>query len=76
MKPGERMSFYVWVGVVLAVAMVAAVLGWHAHGGPVDPTGSAAHLSRTTAVVDSAVLGSYAAATMSTSSAKRRRAVS
>jgi high-affinity iron transporter len=56
MKPGERMSFYVWVGVVLAVAVVAVVLGWHANGGPVDPTDSAAHLSRTTAVVDSAVL--------------------
>ena len=56
MKPGERMSFYVWVGIVLAVAVVAVVLGWLAHGGPVDPTDSAAHLSRTTAVVDSAVL--------------------
>jgi high-affinity iron transporter len=56
MKPGERVSFYVWVGIVLAVAVVAVVLGWHAHGGPADPTETGAHLSRTTAVIDSAVL--------------------
>jgi high-affinity iron transporter len=56
MKPGERVSFYVWVGVALAVAVVAVVLGWHAHGGPVDPSDAGVHLSRTTAVADSAVL--------------------
>jgi high-affinity iron transporter len=32
------------------------VLGWHAHGGPADPSDAGAHLSRTTAVIDSAVL--------------------
>jgi high-affinity iron transporter len=56
MRPGERASFYVWVGVILAVAVVAVVLGWHAHGGPVDPSDGGVHLSRTTAVIDSAVL--------------------
>jgi high-affinity iron transporter len=47
---------YVWVAAVLAVAVVAVVLGWHASGGPADPTDPAAHMSRTTAVIDSAVL--------------------
>jgi high-affinity iron transporter len=55
-KSGQRVSFYVWVGVVLAVAVVAVVLGWHASGGPADPSDSSEHLSRTTAVIDSAVL--------------------
>jgi high-affinity iron transporter len=36
--------------------VVAVVLGWHASGGPADPSDSSEHLSRTTAVVDSAVL--------------------
>ena len=56
MKSGQRISFYVWVLVVLAVAVVAVVLGWHASGGPADPSDPSEHLSRTTAVVDSAVL--------------------
>jgi high-affinity iron transporter len=56
MRRGERVSFYVWVAVVLAVAVTAVVLGWHAHGGPADPSDAGAHLSRTTAVIDSAVL--------------------
>ena len=38
MKSGQRISFYVWVLVVLAVAVVAVVLGWHASGGPADPS--------------------------------------
>lgn len=56
MKAGQRVSFYVWVAVVLAVAVVAVMLGWHASGGPADPSEAGRHLSRTTAVVDSAVL--------------------
>jgi high-affinity iron transporter len=56
MRRGERVSFYVWVAIVLAVAVTAVVLGWHAHGGPADPSDAGAHLSRTTAVIDSAVL--------------------
>jgi high-affinity iron transporter len=38
------------------VAVIAVVLGWHASGGPADPTDPAGHMSRTTAVIDSAVL--------------------
>src|SRR5579862_7707200 len=49
-------SFYVWVLVVLAVSVVAVVLGWHAHGGTPDPSDPANHMSRTSAVIDSAVL--------------------
>jgi high-affinity iron transporter len=42
--------------VVLGVAVVAVVLGWHAHGGTPDPTDPANHMSRTTVVINSAVL--------------------
>lgn len=45
-----------WVLVLLAVAVVAVILGWHAHGGTPDPTDPANHMSRTSAVVNSAVL--------------------
>jgi high-affinity iron transporter len=45
-----------WVLVVLAVAVAAVVLGWHAHGGTPDPTDAANHMSATSAVVNSAVL--------------------
>jgi high-affinity iron transporter len=45
-----------WVAVVLAVAVVGVVLGWHASGGPADPSAAGVHMSRTTAVIDSAVL--------------------
>jgi high-affinity iron transporter len=55
-KPGPRVSFYVWVSVVLAVAVLVVVLGWHASGGPVDPSEPGEHLTPTTAVIDSAVL--------------------
>jgi high-affinity iron transporter len=55
---GSRTAFYVWTVIVLAVAVAAVVLGWHAKGGTVDPTdlppGHA--LSRTTVVVNSAIL--------------------
>jgi high-affinity iron transporter len=45
-----------WVAVVLAVAVVGVVLGWHASGGPPDPSAAGVLMSRTTAVIDSAVL--------------------
>jgi high-affinity iron transporter len=41
--------------VVLAVAVTAVLLGWHAHGGTPDPS-QQPHMSRTSAVIDSAVL--------------------
>lgn len=52
----SRWSFYVWVAVVLAVAVVAVVLGWHSGGGTPDPSVAANRMSRTTAVINSAVL--------------------
>jgi high-affinity iron transporter len=42
--------------VVLAVAVTAVILGWHAHGGTPDPSDPANHMSRTTAVINSGVL--------------------
>jgi high-affinity iron transporter len=54
----ERVSFYVWTAVVLAVAVVAVVLGWHARGGTTNPTElpPGHRLSHTTVVLDSAIL--------------------
>jgi high-affinity iron transporter len=54
----SRLAFYVWTVVVLAVAVVAVVLGWNATGGTPDPTDVAAGqvLSRTTVVVNSGIL--------------------
>jgi high-affinity iron transporter len=54
--PSARGSFYAWVAVVLAVAVAAVVLGWHAGGGTPDPTDAAHRMSPTTAVINSAVL--------------------
>jgi high-affinity iron transporter len=55
-RRGRSASFYVWVLVILAVAVTAVVLGWHAHGGTPDPSDPANHMSRTSAVIDSGVL--------------------
>jgi high-affinity iron transporter len=54
----QRWSFYVWVALALAVATVAVVFGWHSSGGTVDPSvaANARHMSRTTAVINSAIL--------------------
>ena len=46
----------VWVLVVLAVAVAGVILGWHAQGGTPDPTAPGAHMSRTSAIVNSGVL--------------------
>src|SRR6202012_5978191 len=50
--------FYLWVALVLAVAVVAVVLGWHSSGGTPDPSdvASARHMTRTSAVINSAIL--------------------
>jgi high-affinity iron transporter len=55
---GERVGFYVWTVVVLVVAVVVVVLGWHARGGTTDPTAlpPGHRLSHTSVVVDSAIL--------------------
>jgi len=49
-------AFYIWVLVVLTVGVVAVLLGWHAHGGAPDPTDPANQMSRTSAMINSAVL--------------------
>jgi hypothetical protein len=36
----SRPSFYVWVAIVLAVAVAVVILGWHSAGGTPDrPSG-------------------------------------
>ena len=57
-RASQKWSFYLWVVVVLAVGTVAVVLGWHSGGGTVDPgvAANARHMSRTTAVINSAIL--------------------
>ena len=55
-RASSRLSFYVWVALILAVAAVAVVLGWHSSGGTPDPSAAGAHMSRTAAVIDSAIL--------------------
>ncbi len=57
-RPAQKWSFYLWVAVVLAVGSVAVILGWHSGGGTVDPTvaANARHMSRTSAVINSAIL--------------------
>jgi high-affinity iron transporter len=54
----ERVSFYLWTLVVLAVSVTAVVLGWHASGGTTNPTAlpPGRSLSHTTVVVNSAIL--------------------
>src|ERR1700761_2248161 len=52
----SQWAFYLWIAVALAVAVVAVILGWHSGGGTVDPSDPANHMSRTTAVINSAVL--------------------
>jgi high-affinity iron transporter len=54
----ERVSFYVWTAVVLAVSVTAVVLGWHASGGTANPTDlpPGRSLSHTTVVINSAIL--------------------
>ncbi len=57
-KRGSKASFYVWTMLVLAIAVLAVVLGWDSSGGTPDPTaaGAALHMSRTSAVINSAIL--------------------
>jgi len=55
-KRESQWAFYLWIAVALAVAVVAVILGWHSGAGTVDPSNPANHLSRTSAVINSAVL--------------------
>jgi high-affinity iron transporter len=54
----ERVSFYVWTAIVLAVSVLVVVLSWHARGGTTDPTAlpPGHRLSHTTVVINSAIL--------------------
>jgi high-affinity iron transporter len=57
-RVNERLSFYVWTAIVLAVCVAIVVLGWHAKGGTTDPTAlpPGHRLSHTTVVINSAIL--------------------
>ena len=55
-RDSRSLAMRLWVLAVLAVAVAAVILGWHAHGGTPDPTEAGTHMSRTSAVVNSAVL--------------------
>jgi high-affinity iron transporter len=56
-KTGSRSwAFQLWALVVLAVAAGAVILAWHSHGGTPDPTDPTNHMSRTEAVINSAIL--------------------
>jgi high-affinity iron transporter len=57
-RAGERVSFYVWTAVLLAVSVTAVILGWHARGGTTDPTAlpPGHRLNTATVVIDSAIL--------------------
>jgi len=52
----SRRSFYVWVAALLALSVLAVILAWHSSGGTPDPSDPANHMSRTTAVINSAIL--------------------
>lgn len=52
----ESRAFYVWLAAALGLVSLAVVLGWNAAGGTIDPTDAGRTLSRTTVVVNSAVL--------------------
>jgi high-affinity iron transporter len=57
-RTGRNAYFYLWTLVVLVVGVLAIVLGWNAKGGTPNPATLAhgEHLSRTTAVIDTAIL--------------------
>ncbi len=55
-KRSSQRNFYLWVAVVLAVGVATVILAWHSGGGTPDPTDPGTHMSRTSAVVNSAVL--------------------
>jgi high-affinity iron transporter len=55
-RTSSQGSFYLWVAIVLAVAVAAVLLGWHSSGGTPDPTAPGHHMSRTAAVINAAIL--------------------
>ena len=57
-RASERVSFYVWTAVVLAITVTVVIVSWHAKGGTIDPTAIPAghRLSHTSVVINSAIL--------------------
>ncbi len=55
-RQSSRGSWYLWVAIVLGVAVLTVVLGWHSSGGTPDPSVAGNHMSRTSAVINSAIL--------------------
>lgn len=57
-RPRERVSFYAWTAITLALAVTVVVVSWHAKGGTTDPTAlpPGHRLSHTTVVINSAIL--------------------
>ena len=55
-RPQTRLSLYLWVAVALAAGVAGVLLAWHSSGGTPDPSDAANHMSRTSAVVNSAIL--------------------
>jgi high-affinity iron transporter len=55
-RAGRSWATIVWVLLALGVGVTAVVLGWHSQGGVSVPTGPGQHMSRTTAVINSAIL--------------------
>src|SRR5579875_2881040 len=53
---GRSWAMIIWVAVALGVGVTAVVLGWGSHGGVANPAAAGAHMSRTTAVLNSAIL--------------------
>jgi high-affinity iron transporter len=55
-QQGSRVGLYTWGAVVLAVATIAIIFGWHATGGTPDPTDTAVAMGPGAAVLNSAIL--------------------
>jgi high-affinity iron transporter len=53
---GRSWATILWVAAALGVGVTAVVLGWGSHGGVANPAVPGAHMSRTTAVLNSAIL--------------------
>ena len=55
-RKSSRGSWYLWVAILLGVAVLTVILGWHSSGGTPDPSVPGNHMSRMSAVINSAIL--------------------
>ncbi|HEX4107509.1 MAG TPA: FTR1 family protein [Solirubrobacteraceae bacterium] len=57
-RRSERVTWYLWTVLVLALSVVVVVIAWHSRGGTTDPTAlpPGHRLSHTTVVINSAIL--------------------